>query len=310
LDNAGAALRGRGGPSGFASGALATPASADWLVEGTWPDGGFGTVVESGRSLYGDALPEVAVGAPYDTTEGSVSVFYNGAASGLATTPSVVLRGEHPNYNVGTGARMLPRFNGDAWADLAIHGNVTNPEPVEGRIFLHFGSVNGIAPVASWWAESDVRGGVMGLSNRFDGGDLDGDGFTDLAAGCPGWPGDALQNDQPGAVMGWNGTRRSQLRVSPTVIAPGDALLVEHHGSKVGGMNYVQLYSIDGVLVLTPPGQSPWLTSGTADAERCFVTGLVSTATWIPGHVYALRVLARSDTGAVLRSNTVDVVVQ
>jgi hypothetical protein len=305
FNNGGAALLWFGGPSAFFHGATLTPAMANWAAEGQWNDGLFGFAVESGQSLFGNARPEVAVGAPYDTTTGSVSVFYNSSTSGLATTPNVVLRGQHPNYNVGTGVRMLPRFNGDSWADLAIHGNVTNPEPLEGRVFVHFGSASGISTVANWWVESDVRGGVFGHSNRFDGGDLDGDTLTDLVGGCPGWPGDVLQHDQPGAVMAWRGTMRSQLHVEPTIFAALTPIAVQHHGGKPGAIVYCQIIAVDGVQLATPRT----LVKGPSDAERCFVAGGVSTLVLSSGHVYSLRCLTRSDSGAVIRSQTVHVTV-
>ncbi len=95
--------------------------------------------------------------------------------------------------------------NGDGFDDMIVSAiDYSNPEETngeEGKLYLFFGSASGLSTEPDWQFESDDDSIVLGFST--DGGDLNGDGYSDIVAG-------ALQynNGQynEGAVFLWYGS--------------------------------------------------------------------------------------------------------
>ncbi|MGD2041237.1 MAG: FG-GAP-like repeat-containing protein [Anaerolineae bacterium] len=182
-----------------------------------WHQGspGVGGAVESGdqfgRALAagdfdGDGYDDLAVGAPYEDIEpelaaGAVNVLY-GSASGLTATgdqiwyeghnglPGLPEEGDWFGYAVATGD-----FDQDGYDDLAVSlpgedlgtGNVLNA----GRVAILYGTATGLSAAGSQgWVQ-----GVSGIGNGYEEndyfgkalatGDLNGDGYADLAIGVP-----------------------------------------------------------------------------------------------------------------------------
>ncbi len=288
--------------NGLNGGVSGAPANAAWSAAGQSAKAQFGEFVAGNGDLNGDGKDDIAVCALYDTTIGSVSVF-RGATPAPPAQPDLVLRGVPGSYRVGSGARLFKDFNGDGYAELALHANVSNPELSEGRVFVHFGGPNGLSSLANWSAESDVRFGFLGQHNRFDGADVNGDGRTDLVAGCIGWPG-VLAPRRPGAVMLWYGGSLTSLEIDPTKTAAGRKVQVEHVGGAPGRPIRLLLVAMGNVL-LTPPAQ---LATGTVDADRCWRIDL-SIPQGTPAGTYSMRAETLDDNGALVRSNVVEVLV-
>ena len=76
-------------------------------------------------------------------------------------------------------------INGDGFDDMVVTAiDYSNPPEIngeEGKVYLYYGSATGLQNDPAWEYESDIDSAVMGFSS--DGGDLNGDGFSDLVIG-------------------------------------------------------------------------------------------------------------------------------
>jgi FG-GAP repeat protein len=174
---------------------------------------GFGRASASG-DFDGDGRADLAVGVPYESAgsvgeTGAVSVIY-GSRSGPAATGNQFWSQDSEGIS-GVGeagdrfgsAVAAGDFDHDGYADLAIG------VPTEsltggggaGLVNVLYGSAGGLrAPRSQAWTQSSP--GVLGAAEFSDefgsalaAGDVDGDGYADLAVGVPG------ENDLAGAVQ-------------------------------------------------------------------------------------------------------------
>ena len=95
--------------------------------------------------------------------------------------------------------------NGDGYDDMIITAiDYSNPEETngeEGKVYLYYGSATGLEPEAAWQYETDNDSSVLGFSS--DGGDLNGDGYSDIAVGCLQWTNGEYNE---GSVFLWYGS--------------------------------------------------------------------------------------------------------
>ncbi len=146
------------------------------------------------KDINGDGYSDLVVGAPEylaGTKQGKVYIFYSAGASGIvsgsATTATNTIIGEATNSLFGS-VTVLSDFNGDGFADLAVgsQGFSTN----QGRAYVfHSAGASGIATQAATAANSiftgESGGNIFGAAVSV--GDINGDGYTDLAIGASGY---------------------------------------------------------------------------------------------------------------------------
>ena len=170
------------------------PASSQLgLTEGWWAEGaqsgaGLGGTTRGAGDVDGDGLDDVIVGSPFfsdgEIGEGAVSL-YLGADGGLAASPSWSAQGGEAGAALGWAADGAGDLDGDGFGDLVVAApGADGGSTDEGAVQVWFGGPSGPAGSPDWtWTagESDAMAGqaVAGA------GDLDGDGFGDLAVGVP-----------------------------------------------------------------------------------------------------------------------------
>ncbi|MGD2155850.1 MAG: FG-GAP-like repeat-containing protein [Anaerolineales bacterium] len=161
----------------------------------------FGGALAAG-DLNGDGYDDLVVGVPHEDvgsaiTAGGVNVLY-GSLNGLSTagsqwfdqnTPGVSGTAETEDYFGNSLA--VGDLNGDGYADLAIGVPQEGIDAVSeaGGMNVLYGSSSGLTTAGSQWFDQNTSG-VIGSAEKYDHfghslavGDLNGDGYADLAVG-------------------------------------------------------------------------------------------------------------------------------
>jgi hypothetical protein len=156
--------------------------TAAWTAEGeiqAW----FGASIAGAGDVNGDGFDDVVVGAPFqtDTEAGGRAYLFLGSASGLGALPAWTGHGDEsvsPHNLYGGHLAGIGDVNGDGFDDLLVGapGTAASDGPV-GRVHLYLGSAAG--PSETAW---DAGRAGDGYGWAFVGaGDLDGDGYADVA---------------------------------------------------------------------------------------------------------------------------------
>jgi hypothetical protein len=173
------------------SGALSFTA-APLLIQGVIDDEGVGSAVELLIDMNGDGYGDLAAGAPGALdSAGAVSLWWGGAAvSGARTTAEadMTLSGNDEGDFAGL-ALSAADMDGDGLTDLAVGAplDARSGDPA-GAVYLVFGE-SGLSGTLTL---DDAAGAIFTDTTAYDsfgvsvaiGGDLDQDGFPDLAAGA------------------------------------------------------------------------------------------------------------------------------
>ncbi len=133
-----------------------------------------------GGDVDGDGLADLAVGAYGASSKGAVYL-YAGSTSGLSTSSEVELEPASASSGdfVGYSVTLDGDLDGDGYADL-----VTGASSGD-AVYVFYGSSTGLVS----GSEQRITADDLGSSDRYgwalgSGGDLDGDGFDDLAIGA------------------------------------------------------------------------------------------------------------------------------
>lgn len=193
---------------------------------------GAGGAVAAGGDLTGDGVVDLLIGAEgYGDggfqSQGAIYVV-SGATSGelrLRTGAGLVV-GASRYDRLGSAGAAAGDFNGDGVSDLAAGAATWNANDGTGRVYLIEGPISGRMgaedAAAAWDGEAPLHNAGRSLSS----GDLNGDGYADLAVGAPGY--DALGEGQGavyvlyGPVVGTGSLADAAARVEGA--AAGDAL--------------------------------------------------------------------------------------
>ena len=171
---------------GSAAGLATTSA---WTAEGEQVGVGFGATVATAGDVNGDGFSDVIVGAAFydngETDEGRAFV-YHGSAAGLPTTSAWTAESDQASAEFGVSVATAGDVNGDGFSDVIVGAPFyDNGQINEGRAFVYRGSAAGLATTSAWTAEGEQIGAVIGYSVAA--GDVNGDGFSDVIVGAPGY---------------------------------------------------------------------------------------------------------------------------
>jgi len=160
-----------------------------------------------------DGYAEVLVGAPASDFAGSPGRVYvfAGSAAGVVTTPAYVLEPLTTNGSgFGSAISAEGDLNGDGFVDVVIGAPTSGAVAEEGMILVYYGSAAGLSMVPEQIDPTDAANAHFGAAVAIVG-DVNDDGFDDLAVGAP-------QNDSTGTVtiffgnpMGISGTNTAEV---------------------------------------------------------------------------------------------------
>ena len=177
-----------GSPAGIAG----TPATADWVLDGG-QDAWLGYSVAGVGDVNGDGYDDVAIGAPVlQGTQSTATVYVvHGGPFGLTGTLATVactIRSTTFDH-LGDSVAGAGDVNGDGYADVLAGAPLWNSATTnDGRAFVFFGGPDGITSSIvedRWVVDGMAREDQLGDCVA-GGGDIDGDGFSDLLVGRPG----------------------------------------------------------------------------------------------------------------------------
>ncbi len=231
-------------PAGIASVSLGdaisgenAPADAMVLLSGTVDGAHFGSLLSGLGDLDGDGAVDLGVGAP-DGDEGVVYLYTSaslrGAESLTTDDASGSWRGETPGdgFGVAGAAAALGDLDGDGEDDLALAAAESDVGGAgAGQVYVVYGGSGlpsdlAIGDAAAW---SFIGEEGDGFGARLTGGDLDGDGLSELIASGPT---SSLGGDEAGAVAIFAG---NYSRASGTLdLSDSDAIVVGAAGGQLG----------------------------------------------------------------------------
>lgn len=167
-----------GGAGGFNT-------TADAQIDGAQADMRLGASVAVG-DVNGDGYGDVIAGAPDhnggSVLEGAVFIYFGGPGA-FNTQSDALLEANQANASFGASVAWAGDVNGDGLGDVLVGApNHDNPVADEGTVYLYFGGFGGFNPIH----DASMSGGQASafLGWRVAGaGDLNGDGFADIAAG-------------------------------------------------------------------------------------------------------------------------------
>ncbi len=173
----------------FFGGAGGFNTTADAQIDGVQADMRLGASVAVG-DVNGDGYGDVIAGAP-DYSNGSVlegaALIYFGGPGAFNTQFDALLEINQALASFGASVAYAGDVNGDGLGDVLVGApNHDNPLADEGTIYLYFGSFGGFN-VAH---DASMSGGQASAFLGWDvsgAGDLNGDGFADIAAGGIGY---------------------------------------------------------------------------------------------------------------------------
>ena len=139
----------------------------------------FGATVASGGDVDGDGVNDAIIGAPDYRGLGVVFVYRGGGAT---LSLKWVFSGTHRDAHFGAVATTVGDVNGDGFGDIAISAPGAGPG---GVVFLYPGGPDG--PLSVGHVLSGTQPGEMFGAAVAPAGDVNGDGYADLAIGAPGY---------------------------------------------------------------------------------------------------------------------------
>lgn len=161
-----------GGPAGLNG----TPA----LILNGSPGSLFGASVFKAGDHNCDGYSDVVIGAPGE----EMAYVYPGAPGGLDPTP-VVLNAPIAGGAFGSAVSTAGDVNGDGFSDVIIGApDLSNGQALEGAFYVYHGDLFNFPTIPFFNYEGGVAGRRLGTS-VCGAGDLNGDGFYDIAAGAP-----------------------------------------------------------------------------------------------------------------------------
>jgi len=199
-----------------------------FLCGGT-ANGYFGIEAHGAGDLNGDRFDDVIVGMPGGSPEGQARVFM-GSAGGLQSFPAVTLTGDQVGSGFGNSVGPAGDVNGDGYADVVVGAPNRDYSPGStvdaGAAFVYLGGPGGLSTTVHWTEWGAQAGALFGAAVRTIG-DIDGDGYADIAVGSPGYSNPESAEGQFAVFQGSSGG------IAPSTFFPQSNMTSARMGSSV-----------------------------------------------------------------------------
>ncbi len=165
-----------------------------------------GLAVAAAGDVNADGCGDVLLGMPDidwgEKTDSGQAVLFHGVATGSLTEYTFLNFDDQANAHFGASLAFAGDVNGDGFSDVIVGApGYTHDHHEEGRAYVFYGYVLGIADVAAWQAEADQQLAHLG-SSVSTAGDVNGDGYADILVGSEGYDDGAAEE---GAAFIWYG---------------------------------------------------------------------------------------------------------
>ncbi len=263
-------------------GGSAPDAIADAAWSGMKPGDRFGAALAGVGDVNADRLSDFVVGAPGNDAAGSDAgrAYVFEGAGGPVLTPTVTLTGEHAHDGFGTAVAGAGDVNGDGFDDVLIAAPFNGAAgSTSGRVYEFFGGAR-LSATPNLAASGAVAGEFFGIALS-GAGDLNRDGFDDIAIGAPFSAAAGRDAGRVAVYLGglipdaspdflWTG-RAAGDRFGAALAGVGDAngdgfddLLIgaPFHDGSVPDAGAVTLYDARRYVVISPRGGERWDVGG------------------------------------------------
>ncbi|MBN1770638.1 MAG: FG-GAP repeat protein [Deltaproteobacteria bacterium] len=226
---------------------------------------GFGQSVAL-TDLEGDGFADLIAGAPAadrgSVDEGNAYV-YRGGAAGLPTAPTQVLDSPSGQASAFFADELAAAgdVDGDGRGDLVVGCLLYDGTAVDqGAAYVYLGAAAGVlgSPVVLWLAPVPEAGAQFGRAVAGVG-DLDGDGYADVAVGAPFQDGTAVDE---GAVYVYRGGPAGPSAVPDVVLSEPSHQAGAHFGRSVASAGDINVNGFSELLVGVPQRAAPELDEG------------------------------------------------
>lgn len=153
----------------------------------------FGRSLSPAGDVNGDGYSDIIIGAPdapnVNADAGKAWIYHGGAAgfgAGLNPAPATTLLGSTvANGSFGWSVSTAGDVNGDGYSDVVVGAYLdNNGQATEGTAWVFHGSSTGVSTTVATFLESNVAGVWFGRYVATVG-DMNGDGYGDIAVGAP-----------------------------------------------------------------------------------------------------------------------------
>jgi hypothetical protein len=261
---------------GYAGGLSSATA---WTVDGSQRGAQFGECVATAGDVNGDGYSDVVVGAPlFDNglgQEGRVYL-YHGSRAGLSASAAWTAGGDQQAEVFGLSVGSAGDVNGDGYADLIVGAkNYSHGEQGEGAAFIYPGSPSGLSANPSRIVEGDRARAGFGNSVG-TAGDVNGDGYSDVIVGAPGYSNGEFQE---GAAFVYHGSSAGP-SASPAWAAESNQAQA-YFGNSVGTAGDVNGDGYSDVIVGCPAYDNTQTDEGRVFVYHGSPGGLSASAAWM-----------------------------
>ena len=278
-------------------GSLAGVATApSWTAEGNQVDAYFGGAVAGAGDVNGDGFADVLVGAEGfdgDQADEGRAFLYLGSPSGISSLPAWTAESDQSGSRYGACVAGAGDVNGDGFDDVLVGAPAfDNGQPAEGRAFLYLGAASGPSTTPDWSTEGDQAQAWLGI--RLCGaGDVDGDGFDDVAVGAQFFDG-AFANE--GRVSLFQGSAGGLSAAADWTALGGQG--GAYFGANVGGAGDVNADGFDELLIGANGFDGAQEDEGAAFLFLGSPSGLLAAPSWKAGSDQASAYHGSSVSGA------------